>query len=83
MTMHMARHFQALASRFVEWLAAVELALAGETVFPTFEFERPDFLQFVEEQQAEKLRTEVIVAQRDAGFIEDDEARSRLARSNV
>jgi len=78
MAMRMARHYQALAARFLEWLAAVELSLGGEAVFPVFQFERPDFLQFVEEQQAEKLRTEVIVAQRDAGFLSEAEARGRL-----
>lgn len=83
MAMRMARHFQELAARFLEWLAAVDLALSGENTFPGFEFDRPDFLQFVEEQQAAKLRTEVVVAQRDAGVIDEVEARRRLSDPSV
>jgi hypothetical protein len=79
MTMRMAAQYQELAARFVEWLASIELALGGETVFPAFRFERPEFLSFVEEQQAEKLRTEIVIAQRDAGLISEDDARQRLA----
>jgi hypothetical protein len=73
---------QKVASNFLEWIANIELALHGIEVDCRHVFDNRLNFGLVDKLQAEKLRTELLIAQMDKGLITPEEAREKLLLSD-
>lgn len=72
---------QKVASHFLEWIANIELALRGVEINCRHVFDNRLNFGLVDKLQAERLRTDLLIAQVDKGLITLQEAREKLAVS--
>lgn len=71
---------QRAASRFCEWIAGIELALAGIDIKVRHAFDNRLEFDRAARLEADRLETDIRLRQLDAGLINADEARRLLSR---
>jgi len=69
---------QTSAKRFMEWIHNLELALQGLDLEYEHQFDNRKTFGLLEQRQAEKIALENIVLKKDAGLINEEEAKREL-----
>jgi len=77
------RAVQAAACGFLEWLCNLELALSGLDIACKIEFENEVIYGLNERMSAEKARVETIILKKQAGLLDNDQAREELAQGRI
>lgn len=69
---------QSWAKRFLEWIHNIELALQGIDLECIHHFDNRKFFGMLEQREAERIQLENVIRKKEAGFINQDQAKREL-----